>query len=211
MSPELHSYRWTLLRATLYGVSIHLVTFSIPEGCWLSKDLSSLVLFLTHTLTLQASPSLRSRVQSLELAELWSHQLHPPLSSVLFRSSRTLREPMSTRLLLNQWDWTGRLRKISHVCSLLLAQDGSWLFFLGKILGGKGKGEEGEHAKGRRGVRRWGYSYPGLFHLDSSNSTSRRFPPHHPQGEKVWAFWDPGMGCVYVWGGWWLAVCKLIC
>lgn len=201
MSPELHSYRWTLLRATLYGVSIHLVTFSIPEGCWLSKDLFSLVLFLNHTLTLQASRSPRSRVQSPELAGLWLHQPHPPLSSILFRSSWAPGEPMSTRLLLNQWDWAGQLSKISHVSSLLLAQYGSWLFFLGKILGGKGKGEEGEQAKGRRGVRQWGYSYPGLFHLDSSNSTARKFPPHHPQGEKVWALLRSRNGVCVCGGG----------
>lgn len=50
-------------------------------------------------------------------------------------------------------------------------------------------------AKGRRGgahyrkkrVELVGIQLLWTFHLNSSNSTARRFIPHHPQGEKVWA------------------------
>lgn len=85
---------------------MHLVTFSIPEGCWLSKDLFSLVLFLTHTdlTSLPLSPGAGS-VPGAGRAVIApaSALLSTPL---LFRSSWAL-EP-STRLLFQPvgLDWT---------------------------------------------------------------------------------------------------------
>lgn len=134
----------------------------IPDRKWISKEVESAwhlylgnscdktdggffspILLLAHTLILKASSNAKIQGQLPSLTAVSSRvyrlrlSLAPPsFQLALFRSSAPWgNKILSTRLLLNQWDWTGLLGKISRKCLMQLAQQWPWLFFSGKILG----------------------------------------------------------------------------